>query len=178
MIPDGAIQTIGAKADTAVTDSTQSGTLMSFLKGLVKIFADVWDVASHALGVTLKTKIQAIVSGVENDNILSLPGRRSDAFQAIFSSADATAAAELQALSSGKSIYLTDIIISTDTAMNIKVQDSAGTPVVLIGPLYLPASGTFSKTFDTPLKTTISKALNVIASVSGNISVTASGYII
>ncbi len=79
MIPDGAIETIGAKADTAITDATQSGTLMAFLKGLVKIFADTWDTTNHAIGVTLKTKIQAIVSGNENDNILIMPGRRIDA---------------------------------------------------------------------------------------------------
>jgi hypothetical protein len=52
-VADGADVTQGAKADAAITDSTVSGTLMAFTKGLVKILADVWDSINHQLKVTV-----------------------------------------------------------------------------------------------------------------------------
>jgi hypothetical protein len=48
---DGDFVTLGAKADTAITDSTTTNTHMSFLKGLIKIFADVWDSTNHWLKI-------------------------------------------------------------------------------------------------------------------------------
>lgn len=57
-IADGADETQGAKADTAITDATTTNTLMSFLKGLVKILADVWDSTDHFLNVSLATYIE------------------------------------------------------------------------------------------------------------------------
>lgn len=53
-IVDGADVTKGAKADTAITDPATTNTLMSFLKGLVKILADVWDSTNHLLHQDLK----------------------------------------------------------------------------------------------------------------------------
>jgi len=50
-IKDGSDVTQGAKADTAITDPTTTNTKMSFIKGLVKIFADIWDSVNHRLGV-------------------------------------------------------------------------------------------------------------------------------
>ena len=52
---DGDDVTFGAKADTAITDSTTTNTHISFLKGLVKILADVWVSGSH----WLKVQVQA-----------------------------------------------------------------------------------------------------------------------
>ncbi|MDP2381245.1 MAG: hypothetical protein Q8N00_00415 [Nitrospirota bacterium] len=51
---DGAHTTTGARANTAVTDSTTTNSLMSFLKGLVKIFADVWDDPNNRLNVAIQ----------------------------------------------------------------------------------------------------------------------------
>ncbi len=48
---DGENETLGAKGNSAITDSTQSGTLMSFIKGLVKIWADIWDSVNHRIRV-------------------------------------------------------------------------------------------------------------------------------
>lgn len=56
-IVDGGAVTIGAKADAADTTSTNSDTLMAFIKGLVKIFNDAWDSANHWLRV--KTELPA-----------------------------------------------------------------------------------------------------------------------
>lgn len=102
-----------------------------------------------------------------------------EAFQATITSANATTATTIKAnATASTSIYITDLIISTDTAMNIQLQDSTGTPVVMMEQIYMPAVSVFSKTFRIPIKVTAAKDLNVITSVSGNISVFVSGYLI
>lgn len=176
MRPDGSDETIGAKGDTAITDATQSGTLMAFIKGLVKIFADIWDTTNHAIGVTLKTKIQAIVSGSENDNILTMPGRRVDAFDTGVETADATTAVAVKAAVTNKSIYITDIVISGDTAGWVKIQDTDGT--VIIRKKYFPANFTWSKSYHTAKKVVNGKGVNVICENAGNLSVDIDGYAI
>ena len=47
---------ISGSADTAQTDATQTTSIGSFIKGLVKIFADVWDSANHVLFTALKLR--------------------------------------------------------------------------------------------------------------------------
>jgi hypothetical protein len=42
---------VGLKADTAQTDATQSATLIAFMKGAVKVLADVWDSVNHRMKV-------------------------------------------------------------------------------------------------------------------------------
>src|SRR5690348_4656178 len=71
--------TVGRTDDAAVT-SDANGTVSAKLRGIVKIFADIWDTSLHAFRVTLASKIMAIVTGQENDNILTMPARRSDSF--------------------------------------------------------------------------------------------------
>lgn len=63
---DGHDRTIGRKADTAVTDSTTTNTLMSFLKGLVKIFADIWNDAANAIRVVLTNSTGTEIGTVAN----------------------------------------------------------------------------------------------------------------
>lgn len=101
-----------------------------------------------------------------------------NSFQATITSANATTATQVKAGTALKSIYVTDFVISTDTAMNIQLQDDAGTPVVLMEQIYLPANSVFSKSLKVPLKVATGKDLNVVASASGNISVLVTGYII
>lgn len=105
------------------------------------------------------------------------PSRRGDAFQATITSADARSATQVKAATAGSSIYITDLIISTDTAMNIKLQDNTGSPNVLMQPIYVPANSVFSKTFSTPIQVASGKELDVVASASGNVSVTVTGWI-
>lgn len=128
--------------------------------------------------VVFGVPVQAVSNGVEIDSILSMPGRRDDAFQAIYNSADASTAASVKAATAAKSIYITDIVISVGSAMNVTMQDNAGTPIVAIEPLYMPANSVWSKTWKTPIKLATNVALMVKASTSGNISVTATGYVI
>lgn len=134
--------------------------------------------ASGNVKVTLATAISLLVGGTETDTIGVAPFRRGDAFQATITSADAQAATQVKAKTSAKKIYITDLIISTDTAMNIQLQDDAGGPEVLMEQIYVPANSVFSKTFSTPLLVATNQDLDVIASASGNISVTVTGYVI
>lgn len=48
---DGADAAQGTTTDAAKTDSTLSGTVIAWLKGIVKILADVWDSVNHRLKV-------------------------------------------------------------------------------------------------------------------------------
>lgn len=129
-------------------------------------------------GSSIFTSFQALIAGVETDSVLVMPARRSDAFQAIYNSADASTAASVKAATAAKSIYITDVVVSVGSAMNVTLQDNAGTPVVAVQPLYMPANSVWSKTFSTPIKLATNVALMVKASTSGNISVTVTGYLI
>ena len=74
---DGHDLTEGAMADTAYTDATATHTKMSFLKGLVKIWNDIWDGttyhavrvigASGGTAVPISGSVTATVSGVAQD---------------------------------------------------------------------------------------------------------------
>lgn len=50
-VADGADVAQGTTTDAAKTDSTLSGTVIAWLKGLVKILSDVWDSVNHRLKV-------------------------------------------------------------------------------------------------------------------------------
>lgn len=138
----------------------------------------VYDPDNNTLAMDIGGALAGLISGVETDSILSLPARRSDAFQATITSANATSATAVKAKTAAKSIYVTDIIISVDTAMSVQLQDDAGSPVVHMEQIYLPANSVFSKRFATPMKLATNVDLDVITSASGNISVTALGYVI
>jgi len=66
---DGADVTQGSQADTAVTNSASSGSLMSFLKGLVKIFSDIWDSGNHRVNVAVQSS--ALPTGAATESTIS-----------------------------------------------------------------------------------------------------------
>lgn len=103
-------------------------------------------------------------------------------FQSTFTSADATAAAPVKVKTSAKKIHVTSLIISTDTAMNIQLQSDNGTPVVQMEGVYLADNGGLTLTsVDKTLPLFVlptNEDLDVIASATGNISVTISGYVV
>ena len=108
-------------------------------------------------------------------NIASSAQSTSNDIQETITSANATSATQVVAKVAGEQIYITDVIISVDTAMNVQLQDDAGSPVVLMEQIYIPANSVFSKQFRTPLEVATNQDLDVITSVSGNISVTVTG---
>lgn len=74
-------------------------------------------------------------------------------------------------------IYITDIMISTDSAGWVQVEDNTGTPVVLIPKLYLPANSVFAKSYKTPIKVPLGKKIMIDSSLSsGNLSVGVEGF--
>lgn len=77
----------------------------------------------------------------------------------------------------GLRLYITDIILSTDTAMNIKlVEDTGGTPVTIAGPYYFAANGGMHTNFRNPIPVTADKNLGFTSSAAGNHAVTINGY--
>lgn len=77
----------------------------------------------------------------------------------------------------GLSLYITDIIISTDAAMNAKlVEDTGGTPVTKAGPFYFAANGGAGLHFVTPIKCTADKDLGYTTSAAGNCTIEVHGF--
>ena len=75
-------------------------------------------------------------------------------------------------------LYITDIVLSTDTAMNIKlVEDTAGSPADVAGPYYFAANGGMAMPFKTPLPITANTDLGFTSSASGNHTLEVHGYI-
>jgi len=89
------------------------------------------------------------------------------------SSSDATGGVTVWDPTAGTKWVVTDLIISTDTAMTVTVKD--GTTAILV--LYLAANGGMVSNFQTPLESSAAdNNLTVTASAAGNIAVTATGY--
>ena len=62
---DGDFATVGAKADApATTATTDAWSVIALLKGLLKIFLDVWNGTTHALGVTFTNTTIAVTGAV------------------------------------------------------------------------------------------------------------------
>lgn len=75
----------------------------------------------------------------------------------------------------GQKLVITDLLVSTDTAMNILfAEETSGMP---IAKLYLPANGTVQWTPRSKMKLpTANKKLTAKASVTGNVSITPQYY--
>lgn len=94
----------------------------------------------------------------------------------VFTSSDATtAAAVTSAPTAGQKLVITDLLMSTDTAMFLLFEEeTSGTDLLKI---FLPANGTYQFTPRSRLKlATADKKLTVDASVAGNIAITAFYY--
>lgn len=88
----------------------------------------------------------------------------------------ATTAQTVKAATTGKSIFILDISISTDTAQSVKLVSSGGG--VLIPRKFLPANGTWSKQYAKPVVVGEGEPLNIICGGgSGNVTVELGGYL-
>jgi hypothetical protein len=74
----------------------------------------------------------------------------------------------------GLSLYITDIVMSTDTAGSMTMQDEDNAIVVPL--MYFAANGGAAMHFRTPLKVLSNKALEIDTVIAGNHSVLVSGY--
>ena len=115
-------------------------------------------------------------SAVGNTNPLPVQNYRdSDSFDVAFSSENAVSGNIVKTATSGKSIYITDLIISSQHAGQVWLQDSDGTMVTKI--FYMAANGNISHTWNTPKKVVASK--NLLVKTTGNMHFTLdiAGYI-
>lgn len=95
-------------------------------------------------------------------------------FQATLDNADCSTARAVKVAITGAILNITDIIISSDTALNFWIEDT--TAVALTGKMYVPANSVFSKTFNFPIAVIVSRGINIKSSASGNIGATITGY--
>jgi len=86
-----------------------------------------------------------------------------------------TATGTIKPLVSGSTIYITDLIISSNSGGTIVVGD--GTPTVKLVEAYLAANGGFVSNFVTPRHTTSGSALVFNQPGSGTITLTCTGYV-
>lgn len=174
-------------ADLNVTEASAANALTALQ--IIDDWDAVHDSAASSDGVQLmgaydSTKPTAVADG-DAVRVLAdaygrlLAGKEPEAFQSTINSADATSATSVKAKTADKRIHILTLVVSTDTAMNIKFQDDAGTPAVLIQPLYFAANGGAVITFppEAPLIVATNQDLDVIASAAGNISVAVTGYL-
>lgn len=132
---------------------------------------------SGQLLVDLYSALNALVGGVETDNIGVVPFRRADAFHAQFNGTCSTSVQAVKTATASKKHYITDLHISTDTAGWYSIVDGATT--VLLGPYYMPANSVLPVKFATPVPGSTNTALNVDCSgSSGNVTVIIEGYTI
>lgn len=169
------IQTTNLATGNSATTTTSTGLFQASISGVVDVRARVSTYASGNVTVKAVATVGA-ATGHTNESTIAVYS--SESFQATITSANATSATAVKAKTAAKKIYVTDMVISTDTAMNIQVQDDTGTPVVLIEQMYFPANSIWSKQFKTPMVVDTNKDLDIIASASGNISVYVSGFVI
>jgi hypothetical protein len=75
------------------------------------------------------------------------------------------------------SLYVTDIVMSTDTAMNIKLVKNTAAPTDIAGPYYFAANGGIAIAFSTPIRVTANTNIGYTSSAAGNHTIEAHGYI-
>ena len=77
----------------------------------------------------------------------------------------------------GLSLYITDIILSTDTAGSIKLVEDTAAAADKLELMYFAANGGAVIPLRTPIKLTANKNLGITSTISGNHSITVSYYI-
>ena len=87
---------------------------------------------------------------------------------------DSSGGLTIKAAVTGKSLYITKLVISASDAGNYQVEDEDNTAA--LEQLYMPANSVFSATFDDAIELATGKALQMTGSVAGTATVTAVGY--
>lgn len=95
-------------------------------------------------------------------------------FNSSFVSNNATTPVTVRSGESGKSIYITDIVLSASGAGRVDLQDADGT---LILPVFLGSSAPFVARLATPKKVTAAKNLMIKSTTAVNLAVSIDGYV-
>lgn len=120
------------------------------------------------------SKGETIVANLDGSSVGGVT-RRSDAFNAEYNGASSASNQSVKTATASMKHYVTDLMISTDTAQTITIRDGAST--VLFGPFYLPANCVVSKPLMTPKPGSTNTAINVVCSGAvGNVTVNIGGY--
>ena len=124
---DGGSPAIGATTDTAITTDA-NGSLSGKLRGLIKIFADVWDGVNHRLNVStapLVNTIDTVTSYVATDAVMNgtttVPPKT-----AVGNVAQSQTDSVLVASVSGKKIRVVGVIAQTGSVSTTLVFNSKG----------------------------------------------------
>lgn len=115
----------------------------------------------------------------KGDIMVQWSSAHENAFQTTMTSANASSAVPVKVKTADRKMYITTIVISVATAMSVQLQDDTGTPVVLMEQMYFGTNGGAVIKFDehAPLIVNTNKDLDVLASTSGNLSVSVFGYL-
>lgn len=148
-VPDA----IGTTADAAVVTDA-SGTVISFLRGLVKIFADVWDSVNHFLSVSQATKTWG-ESSSKDRMLIQRPGTYQTAI---------TTATTTTVVTGAK--HINEIRVQGGTLGNVTVYDNTAGSGTVIVPTVTPVQGQVLKVdFDVGTGLTIVTAAATIITV-------------
>lgn len=94
-------------------------------------------------------------------------------FQAYALATTSAAAGVIIKTSGAHTLYITDVLISVPSPMNVGVYSETTGPIALV---YLASQGGWAQSFQQPLICTTAQSLRVILSSSGTCSVTVQGY--
>ncbi len=174
-LPTGASTSANQQSD-ALTDTEIRATALPVSASSLPLPAGASTSANQQTDSLTDTELRATPVPVSQ----AVAGVDTNSFQATITSADATTATQVKAKTTAKKIHVTSLIISTDTAMNLQLQSDNGTPQVVMEQIYLAANGGMALTFPDkfPLVVDTNEDLDIKASVSGNISVTITGYVV
>lgn len=102
-------------------------------------------------------------------------GHRADSFHAAAEYTTAQTATEIQAAPGASlKLYVTDVVLSTDTAMTMSLDSGA---TLVIPNKYFAANGGMATHFQTPIECPANTSLTFTSSAAGNHSVQVEGYI-
>lgn len=137
-------------------------------------------ITGFAPEVGLNTALQAFdATGANQSNVGVVFIKPTDDFEATQELSSSTSPQQVYAGVANKYLEIHSISISTDTAQWVKLQDNAGTPAKITSKKYLPANGTWTKSFTKPKRVALGKDINAVCGGAvGNISVDIEGRIV
>lgn len=174
-VPDGNEVTEGAKADIAITDPTTTNSKMSFLKGLVKILANVWD-STHGRLIVDGSQVTQPVSGTITADQggswtmqlqVGTSGGSTPYHTVVSSGTNGT-----NVKSSAGQVYDGSISNTSSSAVYFRFYDNASSPTVgtttVKRTIQIPGNGTVIFSWPNGLKFTSGIAYGITAAIADN----------
>lgn len=179
----GAHTDIGNSTSTAAIITDTTGTVIGFLRGIVKLLITIFPVS---VGQKAKTGSLSVALASDDDLFTKLDGTNSlggvkdngpfyTPVQQRSTSADATGGLNITTAPSinTKANILDDLVISVDTTMEVTVAEAAGVNLLSV---FILANTNFPFSPTNRLRASVNKQVKVTASVAGQIRVFASWH--